>query len=77
MGVNEPLPGQLTVGRLRELLKDAHDQAVVSLCVRETIEVRPPFNYVLVNLKVAKVTSPIVALEIQSDLSVPPAEPAA
>ena len=76
MGVNEPLPGQLTVGQLRRLLDGIHDQAVVALRVHETVEVPPPFRFVLTNLKVASARSPIVILEVQEELSNPPPDPA-
>lgn len=77
MDVNEPLPGQLTVGRLRELLKDVHEQAVVGLRVRASIKFPPQLPYVLVNLRVANVAPPMVILELQSDLKAPSPEPCA
>lgn len=76
MGVNEPLPGQLTVGRLRRLLEGVHDQAVVGLRVYKTIEVPPPFPFVLTNLRVASARSPSVILEVQEELRSPPPDPA-
>jgi len=75
MGVNEPLPGQLTVGRLRQLLEGVHDQAVVALRVYETIEVPPPLRTVLANLKVANAGSPVVILEVHSVPNAPPPDP--
>lgn len=75
--VNESLPGQLTVGRLRQLLDGVDEQAVVVLRVCKTLDVPSPLQSVLMNLRVARIGSPVVVLEVHSELSAPPPQPVA
>ena len=42
--VNEPLPQQPTVGRLKELLLDVPDATVVALVVTPSLRVEPRFT---------------------------------
>ena len=75
MANNEPMPGHLTVRRLRAMLEDADDGAIVALLLHETVEVPKPLNFVLANLRVANTAGPVVKLELCVDLNVPATEP--
>ncbi len=75
MATNDPLPGQLTVGRLRALLEGVHDQAVVALMLRETIEVPESVKHLFLNVRVARKAGPVVRLEVYCNIDEPAPDP--
>lgn len=70
--MNDPLPGQLTVGRLKRLLKGVPDSAVVALLLDNSIEVELPC---IRNLRVAKKSALFLTLELYDDLDVESLDP--
>ena len=58
---NEPLPHQLTVGRLWELLREVPDEAVVGLVVPPWLRVEPRLT-LLYNVRVRSPGGPVLEL---------------
>jgi hypothetical protein len=61
MVVNEPMPYQLTVGRLREILRDAPDEAVIGLKLPPGFHGHDQLS-IYVNVEASYSSGPIVLL---------------
>jgi hypothetical protein len=72
--VNDPLPGQLTVETLLEHLKHAHRGAVVGLSIPAGFAGDPALQ-TFANLRVARISSAIITLTINSQLDEEPPPP--
>lgn len=80
MGINEPLPGQLTVRKLKEPLSFstrlmAHfrlkQDTLVVLLIRKTVEVPAPFYAIALNLRVTRRGGALFAFEPEDDVLPP------
>jgi hypothetical protein len=59
--VNEPLPHNLTVGRLRELLREVPDEVVVGLAVPSSLRMEPGLTQ-LYNVRASYSGGPVLKL---------------
>lgn len=58
---NDPLPHQLTVGQLKELLRDVPDATIVGLAVPPSLHVDSRLT-ILYNLRVGEIGGPVLKL---------------
>ena len=62
--INAPRPWQLTVGKLREALKDAHDNSVVALSLQGGFTAPSIMKNCIYNLEVGRTDCPLIKLTI-------------